>query len=487
MRISPFAVSEGSGALPFPRLPFAVRRLAPSTLVLLLLFVGLLATGSSLLNDPDTQWHIAVGRRIWAAREVPTTDLFSHTFKGAPWIAKEWLSQLIFYAAYRLASWNGVVVVAAAAIALSFASLHEWLHRRLQPTVAIAATLVAVTLALSHFLARPHILVLPIIVLWMIAIVSALDRKRVPAVPLALMMTLWANMHGSFPLGLVMAGVLAGEGIVDAPTGLRLTRLRQWTVFLVASLAATMIAPHGLAALLVSLKMSGNAETLRYVDEWQPLQFDVTGCVALGVLALLTIVMARDLRANLFRLIATGLLAYLMIRHARFISLFAVITPILAARAIALWPDLAAKPETDGTPALWGPILALLAVAAIAVAVIRPEPADDVTPDAAYRAALAAGVSGPVYNDYDFGGFLIAHGVETFVDGRTDQLFLGRFLPDLSTAIATKEDARFSAFIEPYHVTWALVRTDSGEARHFTQMGWRLIHTDKVATVYKAE
>jgi hypothetical protein len=109
------------------------------------------------------------------------------------------------------------------------------------------------------------------------------------------------------------------------------------------------------------------------------------------------------------------------------------------------------------------------------------------TPEAALRAAEAAGVSGPVYNDYDFGGFLIAHGVKTFVDGRTDQLFLGDFLPALTAALEDKTDLAFAALLRRYSVTWALVRTHSADAGHLARLpGWTMIHQDPVASVYAA-
>ena len=483
MRLSLQPVFGFSGTRALP-----ARRLAPSVLLMLVLFVGLLAGGSSLLNDPDTQWHIEVGRRIWAAKSVPATDVFSHTFQGSPWIAKEWLSQLAFYAAHVVAGWRGVVVLAAAAIALAFAGLYAWLGRRLKSTVALAFTLVAITLALSHFLARPHVLVLPLIVLWMASIVAALDRREAPPLALAAVMTLWANMHGSFPLGLVMAGTLAGEGVLFAPTGLHLTRLRQWGLFLCVSLGATLITPQGWRALLVSLKMSGNGETLRYVGEWQPLSLDPTGCIVLALLAALAAVMARDFRANLFRIIAMGFLAYLMVRHARFISLFGVIAPMLATRSMAAMRGVGADEAAAPVAMPWPPIAGALVAALVAIVLSQPVPAADVTPQDAYRAAVAAGVSGPVYNDYDFGGFLMARGVQTFVDGRTDQLFLGPFLPDLAKAITAKDNAPFASLLSRYHVRWALVRAHSGEARHLADMpGWRLIHTDPVAAVYKLD
>ena len=107
------------------------------------------------------------------------------------------------------------------------------------------------------------------------------------------------------------------------------------------------------------------------------------------------------------------------------------------------------------------------------------------TPEAAFSAAIAAGVEGPVYNDYDFGGFLIAHGVRTFVDGRSDQLFLGDFLPGLKRDVDSRDHAGFAARLARYGITWALVRTGSDDARHLVALpGWRRIHRDDVACVF---
>src|SRR3979490_160210 len=62
----------------------------------LVLFVYLTnAGGLPLLGDPDSHWHIAVGNWILAHGAVPTVDSFPFTFAGQPWIAKEWLSQIL--------------------------------------------------------------------------------------------------------------------------------------------------------------------------------------------------------------------------------------------------------------------------------------------------------------------------------------------------------------------------------------------------------
>src|SRR5579871_3265249 len=123
----------------------------------------LLVVGERLLNDPDTYWHIATGRWIWAHAAVPTVDPFSHTFGGAPWLAHEWLAGLIFAGAYGALGWAGVVTLAAAAIAASLALLLQALQGYARPTLALGATALGFFLMAAHLTARPHALALPVL------------------------------------------------------------------------------------------------------------------------------------------------------------------------------------------------------------------------------------------------------------------------------------------------------------------------------------
>ena len=453
-----------------------------SALVMAALVFDMVLSGGARLNDPDTQWHVAVGHQIWSAHAVPTTDLYSHTFAGAPWIAKEWLSQLFLFGAYAAGAWRGLVLITALSIGLAFALLHEWLQRRLQPTLALIMTLAALPLAMPHFLARPHILVLPVIIAWMIGVTTAVERDRAPPLAFALVMALWANMHGSFPLGLGLAGLAALEGVVAAPSAQRWARCWRWALFLAAAVAATTLSPYGWQVILVPLRVEG-ASTLQYINEWQPLRLDAEGCLALGALGLALAALVRGWRANVFRIVTILLLGAMMVRHVRFVSLFGVLAPIIVAPALQRLPCFRARPA-EARPVLWAVAGAFAAAALVVLACTDPLPSDRVTPEAAYRAAVAAGVEGPVLNDYDFGGFLIAHGVKTFVDGRTDQLFLGDFLPDYMRAKKAADDVAFAAILQKYRVAWALVRTKSAETRHLSQLGWTQIHADAVASVF---
>ena len=454
----------------------------------LTLFIIVALRGSDLLRDPDSQWHVAIGRWIAAHGAVPTTDLFSYTFAGRPWIAKEWVSQLILYFTYEGAGWRGEVALTALAAAGAFVGLFAWLNRRMRVPAALALTIGAFALSELHMLARPHVLVTPVIVGWMIALASGLERRSAPPILAALLIVAWANMHGSFPFGLIMAGVLAGEGVAFAPAGERLVITRRWAIFLAVSSAATMISPFGWRAILVPLMMFRNGETLRFVNEWRPLEFDALGAVAGYMLVATAALLLLDARRNVFRIVAAALVACLMVRHARFVSLFGLIGPILAARTVGRYlpPPAGEQRVRAGTRTTILAVLGATALAALALSIVRhPEPTADVTPQQAYDAAVTHGVHGNVFNDYDFGGFLIAHDVKTFVDGRTDQLFLGDFLPELEKAVDAKDDAAFAGIVARNEIGWALIRPRSKTSAHFDRLpGWTRLYEDEHAAAY---
>jgi len=196
----------------------AVERLVPATSrvslplwVAAAIYALLVAVGGMLLNDPDVYWHIATAQWIVEHRAFPHVDIFSWTVPGAPWIAKEWLSQLLYAGAHAVAGWSGVVVLAAAAIATAFALLAHFLLQKLAPRPALTLVGAGFVLAAPHLSARPHALALPLMVIWAGVLMNAVDRRRLPPLALVPVMTLWANMHGSFTLGLALVAPLAFE------------------------------------------------------------------------------------------------------------------------------------------------------------------------------------------------------------------------------------------------------------------------------------
>ena len=143
---------------------------------------------------------------------MPYVDIYSYTFTGQPWIAKEWLSQVLMALAYdarRLgrAWWP----LCAAAFGVTSAVLLRLLLRG-HPAAAGAAVhrggLHHDGPALPGAAVRAR---LPLHAVWVAGLVRAVEERRAPDPMLLVAMLLWANLHGGFTLGLLLSGAFALE------------------------------------------------------------------------------------------------------------------------------------------------------------------------------------------------------------------------------------------------------------------------------------
>lgn len=458
-------------------------------LVFASVFTLLVLQGQRLLGDSDTQWHVAVGAWIWREKHVPWTDVFSHTFAGQPWIAKEWLSQLILFGAKEAAGWTGVVVLSALTAATVLSLLFAWLAARCRSTLALTLTMLAGVLIAPHCLARPHLFALLPLFVWTRDLVEAVEAGRPPPARLLGILVIWANLHGSFTIAYPIAAALALEAVLQASPERRREMIRRWAAFGALSLAAGCVTPYGVHALLVTFTVVGGGEALPFIIEWSPIGWTLMGFVSCTAAVAFATGLAADGTRNLARIALLVVLGAMMIRHSRFLDIFALVGPLLVATPLARrFPALGAddQPAPDLWPAASRVLLACLAFGAmLAVALRAPAPDPDVAPRAALAAARQAGVSGPVYNGYNFGGFLIGEGVPTFIDGRTDQLFLGGFISELYRLSRGDDDAAFVAFVARHGATWAIVGANDSDQRHFeASPGWSRLYRDDVASVY---
>src|SRR5689334_21056571 len=67
-------------------------------------FAFLLA--SRQLTDGDFWWHLKTGEYILKHFSIPRVDFYSFTTPGKPWVAHEWLSEVIFYFLYSHFGFN---------------------------------------------------------------------------------------------------------------------------------------------------------------------------------------------------------------------------------------------------------------------------------------------------------------------------------------------------------------------------------------------
>lgn len=474
-------------------------RILFSLLAALLAGAVLLQFSVSLLADPDTYWHLKTGLDIVASGALPSVDNYSYTFAGHPWVSKEWLAQVAFALAYEQWSWAGLAALATLSIATT-AGLASWfLSAHLKPIAAILVASAATFMIFPIFSVRPHILTMPILLTWTFCLFEAAREKRAPPLWLLALICLWANLHATVSLGLGLAG-FAGLQYLAVAGRSEPRVLAQWIAFGALSVAAAAINPNGFQAIYAATSVASGNEAVPMITEWQA--FDAAQ-MPLQTLALL---------AGLFWLLvarpkidwATGLfivfMLYLFLEHMRFMYVLLLLAPALLARpaaarhpAISLhaWtrqrPDQLEAALSRNFPLAATALLLALALTFAAFAVRRQvEPDESVYPRTALAYAQANGLTGNVFNAYNFGGPLVLNGVKTFIDGRTDVLFLGGFsaaydqmglpagLPALEKAIKT------------YSIDWAILPVDDEIATQFDRLqGWTRVFKDEYAVIYK--
>jgi hypothetical protein len=172
----------------------------------------------------------------------------------------------------------------------------------LRPTVALGAATVSLAFASSHFLARPHLLTFPIIVVWTASLARASDENRRPSLWLLPLMMLWANLHGGFTLGLVLAAGFGLEATIAAPSAERRRVAIEWLSFWVGALLAGCITPYGHQYLLQTFHVLNLGDLARQIGELRPMNPYVDFTQEVILLCLMAMGLVFGVKIGLVRL-----------------------------------------------------------------------------------------------------------------------------------------------------------------------------------------
>src|SRR5262249_23407321 len=302
---------------------------------------------------PDTYWHIATGKWMLVERAFPRHDVFSHTAFGQPWVSPEWLAQIILFVAYDLSGWRGLVLLSALVTALTFALLYALLARELRATVALGAAAISFLFASNHFLARPHLLTFPIIVVWTALRARASEEERRPSLWLLPLMVLWANLHGGFTLGLLLAAGFALEATIAACPAQRRRVALSWLGFWAGAVLASCITPYGYHYLLQTYHLFDMGAVLRQIGDMRPMSPNAELKQEVILLSLLAMSLLFGAKIGIVRVAMIVGLLHLALQYVRGLAIFALVLPFLVAHPLRrqfafLRPSADAFPLFDG-------------------------------------------------------------------------------------------------------------------------------------------
>jgi hypothetical protein len=448
-------------------------------------YLLLLALGGRLLNDADTFWQIALGDWIVAHGAVPHADTFSWTMAGKPWISSQWLAQVLFARVFGAAGWAGVVVLSAAAMAAAFGLLTRFLLERLRPATALVLATAGFVLAAPHLVARPHALALPVMVAWVAGLVRAADENRAPSFALLPLMTLWANLHGGFTLGLAFIAPFALEALWNAAPAARARVVLRWGRFGLLAVAAACITPYGPESILVTLRVLGLGHALALIGEWRPQDFSHLAGFELCLLAGIGFALHRGIKLPPLRLIVLLGLAHMALSASRNGEVLGLLAPLVIAAPLA--PQLGRRGAAPDAPSPWTAFAAIVVLAVVSLGAARVfdyRPNPRIVPAAAVAAVKDTGKT-HLLNSYDFGGYLIAQGVKPYIDGRTE-LYGEDFVMAHDRALNLHGVDDFLRLLGDRRIDVTLLAPGTPAIGLLDRLkGWRRVYADGVAVVHE--
>jgi hypothetical protein len=393
-------------------------------LLLALATVLLVGWFSPEISDPDFWWHLKAGQYIVEKHSLPVPDPFAYTTAMArPAYAgeertrdfnltHEWLAQALFYLIYRAAGFGGVVLFRAAMLTAfcALAGLLAW--RRCGGFYGgLAAAFATAGVASGFAVDRPYLVTF----LLLASTISILETRRslwlLP--PLFL---IWANCHGGYFLGWVAVAAYSAEALFLQWRQKPLPGARRLWIAGAVSVLVSGVNPNGFRILQILLYYRSSYMTSRLL-EWAPPRLWPPGEFALLLFGAAALLLWARRRVRLVDWLLFLAFAVAGLSAQRNTFLIGFLAPVLIASYFPWKPRL---------PVFAPYAAAALVVGALGAGIARGSffqlrAAEWKYPAGAADFLLAHHVTEPLFNTYEYGGYLIWRlwpQERVFIDGR---------------------------------------------------------------------
>ena len=481
-----------------------MRQLTIERAAFIIIFALLFALATRIPIDTDSWWHIRSGEHTLTQGMIHA-DPFSFTFNGQLWINHSWGSQVVMYGFWQVAGNLGLAlftsILATTGMYMVYRMSAGNVYLRGFALVIGAAT------AAVFWSPRPQMFsfFLSAIVLYLLYLYKRENVDRLWLIPVV--MLLWVNLHAGFSIAFIlMGGMIAGEVLANIFNAggehvISWVRLRKLVIVALVSAVVLVINPYGTQIYSVPFQTVSIGALQEFIQEWNSPNFherQTWPFVAL-LLGVLGAAGASKRRLDWSDFVLVSGTAFMGLMAGRNIALFAVVTtPVLTYHLQAIleergWVIQPIRRPTRMMARINVVLVAVILIGSLAkvLLVLDAETVADAQamflPVDATRYFNTNDVTGPVFNSYNWGGYLIFNAPHepVFVDGRTD-LYGDEFLQTYLQAAVGGEGWRET--LAEYNIQTVFVEARSGLARHLRdEPGWNLAYEDDLAVIFTRE
>jgi hypothetical protein len=482
----------------------------PAVLGILLLagaFMSIVAGVGNVSSNPsaasqfwirgDAWWHLAIGRQILTTHAWPKVDIYSFTMQGKPWIAYEWLGEVVMAAAWKFGGLRGLMIflTALAGSVLMLLFYYSYLRSR-DVTAAFLACAVLLPLAALSFSVRPQLLGYAFLLVTLISLERF--RQGHPKLLWALpaLFLIWVNTHGTFIIGFgALAIYLVGGSLSFRAAGLwserwKPAQRRQLGLTILLCGVASLVTPYGIRLAIFPVEfMSLQPLSTKIVTEFQPLPlYSLYGVMFLACLLLFCgAILTRRLNCQLADFILLAVAAGETLLHARFILLFVPVFAPFLAELFARWLP---ERQVQKSRALVNALLMACIVAGIVGFFPSKSKLQEVTKLIAPVEAASFVGSHPdlerMFTYYDWGSFLVfdlGPARKVFIDGRLNLYEHGTVFRDYLAALWTAKG--FWSLLRKYDIHSCLVPQGAMQAALLSASPqWKEVYQDRLSVIF---
>jgi hypothetical protein len=469
----------------------AIKKTSPlfDTLWLIAGLAGICITTSHTpqVADTDIWFHLRTGQLIITNHAVPLKDSLSSHAAGQPWIDYTWLFDVLVSAIYGRFGYRGILemanTLAFAYTAWLVVFFGRFMNMRRAMILAFSATLAVLPMRTP----RPWLFTILFFAIELTLLWIAREKNRpVWLLPIVPLFALWANIHIQFVYGLGLIGLFALE--LSLPARMRNSQLRSILVWalLAASMLATLANPYGWRLYKVVWVYASQTAPLAYIQEMQAMPFrGLENWLTLFLIGAAVFLLGRNRVRNPVLIWLVVVSCYFGFRSQR--DVWFLVTVSVFVVGLEGWGhEVSASARSNYWVAI--PLSFLLAISARA---INPRFSDAqvgsainrLFPENAARYIESHGLRGPLFNSFNWGGYLIWRlpGMPVSIDGRAN-LYEATLADTINTVTGTKNwavdpDLRKAQTIllEQSFALASILRLDPR---------YRLLYEDDVAVVF---
>jgi len=410
------------------------------------LLVGWLSNAAISLVTADLGRHLVNGRMFWESGVIPNSNLFSYTYPEMPFINHHWLTGVVFYGVFWLGgfealSWLFILVNAAA-----FGLLFNLIRKSTDIWWVAAVALGYMPLIISRSEIRPEVFSYLLISVFIVGLYQYYHQRLAAKWlwGLVLLELLWVNLHIYFIIGIGLIGLFLVAFLLAG-----VTKQRQWSeiwlsvkslgLVLAGAALVTLVNPNGLSNAIRPFQIYGNygyrvleEQSVHFLQQVFPVP--VLSYFYLGLVVLVAswiwvgwrVYRRRQILPwpELLLTVVFVVFGWIMLRN---FSLFGLVGMTVVGLNLA---SLSSKNWSKER--LWGIRGGLLIGVSMIVLMLnstfwqsRPAGGVGLEPgvDASAKFFRQNKLTGPIFNNYDIGGYLIYYlypQERVFVDNRPE-------------------------------------------------------------------